>query len=881
VAAGEKIGEGYVEARLSTDKLKQDTSGLEQSMSKSFGQVGQKMTDVGKTMTRRMTAPLLGIGGAVLKVAGNFESSMNQVRAVTGATGADFDGLRNQAQDLGRTTQFSASQAADAMYFLASAGFDTKQVMEAMPGVLQLAAAAQMDLATATDIASNILSAFGLEAEDLGRVNDVLVATFQATNTNVEQLGEAMKYAAPVAAGLGVDIEDAAAAIGMMGNAGIQGSEAGTALRGAMVRLAQETGPVADKMRELGINAMDAEGNLKPLDEIIRQLEQSGASTADMMDLFGLRAGPAMMALVTQGSDALGELSTNLRDSGGIAEHVANVQMEGFNGAMARLKSAAEGAAIAIGDAGLLSNAANFAETIAEWFQSLSETNPELLNFGVMVGGIAAAVGPATWAIGGMVTGFGKILTVLNPVTIALGVGLVAIGLWAKAKSDARQRVKDLVDTLDVETGSLTDNTRALYENRLESDGLMEAADKLGISRTGLVDALMGEGDVLELVKGRMAKLTGESQKNTDSMELNAGVVVEQDEAYRTLVDGLGLMIDETEKASAATAEQAQANRDHEKSALDLAILYGGDYATAVGAARSESDELGGTVAGLGDEFADLTGEVEDATSALKNHEDTLRAQNDPLFALHKAIGDVAEAEKNFNEVLGDSESTQRDVEQAALDLTDAQLALMGASGEAAGTFDGKLDPALRRALENLGATDEQLKVVEKAFGEASTAGDEFAAKDYRAFVAVDRKQAEESMTALERRIAYLVRPRTFAITATLKSQAFESQAANLVGSVREKRAAGGPVWPGERFLVGEEGPEVVEFGGYGHVYDANTSRLMLSGVNTGGMSAGPVGGGTVAGPTYSPTYIINGDPSPDTLAKVRHRERVAYMEMR
>ncbi|MQB02300.1 MAG: phage tail tape measure protein, partial [Actinobacteria bacterium] len=158
---------------------------LGRRISQGFDRIGSQLQSTGRRLTTRLTLPIVGLGVGILKVAGDFQSSMNQVRAVTGAAGAEFTQLEDLAKDLGRTTQFSASQAADAMYFLASAGFDTNEIMEALPGTLQLAAAAQMDLATAADLASNILSGFGLEATELGRVNDALVATFQNTNTNV------------------------------------------------------------------------------------------------------------------------------------------------------------------------------------------------------------------------------------------------------------------------------------------------------------------------------------------------------------------------------------------------------------------------------------------------------------------------------------------------------------------------------------------------------------------------------------------------------------------------------------------------------------------------------------------------------------------------
>src|SRR5690606_17316874 len=304
------------------------------------------------------------VGLASIKTAGDFEASMNRVKAVTGATGKDFDALVEQAKQLGKTTQFSASEAADAMGFLAMAGFKVDEIMTALPGVLNLAAAGQLDLAEAADIASNILSGYGLEVAEINRLNDVLAKTFTSANVDMRMLGESFKYVGPVASSAGIQFEEAAAAIGLLGNAGIQGSEAGTALRGAIARLLQPTAEVSDTLKRLGVSVVDSKGELRPLAESIRQLEKSGAKTADMMTIFGLEAGPAMQALGSQGSGALGQLTKDLENSGGTAQRIADTQMEGLNGSLKELQSAFEGLMLAIADTGLLAGATSLVTKI-------------------------------------------------------------------------------------------------------------------------------------------------------------------------------------------------------------------------------------------------------------------------------------------------------------------------------------------------------------------------------------------------------------------------------------------------------------------------------------------------------------------------------------
>lgn len=332
--------------------------------SRTFANVGRSMTRmsrVGVTAGAALKGGLAvggvaaaGLGATMLSAAGDFEKAMNQVRAVTNASGKDFKGLRDQAKHLGATTKFTATQAAEGMNFLAMAGFQTKDIMSAMPGVLSLASAGSMDLGRSADIASNILTGYGFKAKDTGKIVDVLAKTFTSTNTDLTQLGEAFKYAGPVAHAAGIRFEEASAAIGLMGNAGIQASMAGTSLRGAITRLLAPTKKVQGVLDDLGITVTDSSGKMLPLNNIIGQLEKSGANTSQMMTIFGQRAGPAMLALVDQGAGALVDLTGKLEGAGGTADRISKIQMQGLKGQMVALKSAWEGLLIELADLGAL-----------------------------------------------------------------------------------------------------------------------------------------------------------------------------------------------------------------------------------------------------------------------------------------------------------------------------------------------------------------------------------------------------------------------------------------------------------------------------------------------------------------------------------------------
>src|SRR5690606_36567281 len=257
--------------------------------------------------------------------------------------------------------------------------------------------------------------------EELGRANDVLVKTFTRTNVDLSMLGESFKYAGPVAKSAGVAFEETAAAIGLMGNAGIQGSMAGTALRGAITRLLKPTAEVARTLQRLGDSATDSEGRLLSLVDIVRQLEESGATTGDMMAIFGQRAGPAMAALVDQGSDALRTLVRELETAGGTAKRIADVQMRGFRGALEELKSAFEALALAITGSGLLDGATKLTKEMARTVQAIAGLPRPVLLAGVAVAGLVAAIGPLLIVGGKLVALFLQLKLLAAATGVAIG----------------------------------------------------------------------------------------------------------------------------------------------------------------------------------------------------------------------------------------------------------------------------------------------------------------------------------------------------------------------------------------------------------------------------------------------------------------------------
>lgn len=257
---------------------------------------------------------------------------MSSVQAVSRATAGEMAALTEKAKQLGRDSAFSAAESGKAMEFLAMAGLKPAEVLAAVGDTLNLAAAGSLDLASAADIASNVLTGFNLKAEEMGRVADVMAETAASSNTNILQLGEAMSYVAPQAAAAGWSLEETAAAIGMLGNAGIQGSMAGTVLRGAINGLLNPSEAAYKAMRNLEISVADSSGRMLSLEEILRQVDPAVLDTAEglgeLTKIFGTRATPGIISLIKQGADNLGEFKTQFEGSAGAAATMAKTKLD-------------------------------------------------------------------------------------------------------------------------------------------------------------------------------------------------------------------------------------------------------------------------------------------------------------------------------------------------------------------------------------------------------------------------------------------------------------------------------------------------------------------------------------------------------------------------
>lgn len=367
------------------------------------------MTSTGTSLTTNVTLPLVGVGTAIMAVGNKFESQMSRVQAISGATQSEFEQLEEQAIQLGSSTSFSATEAAQGMEELASAGFNTQEIMAAMPGLLDLAASSGADLATASGIAAAAINGFGLEASEAGHVADVFAEAAARTNAQTEDMGEAMKYIAPVAHAMGQSLEETAAAIGIMSDAGIMGSQAGTTLRGALSRLAKPTDVMQAKMDELGLSFFDAQGNMLPLNGIIAQLQDSfqGLTQEEqnnaLVTLFGQESLSGMLALIQAGPEELVALTNEFKNADGSAQAMADTMLNNTSGAIEEMMGSIETLAIRLQQV-LAPAVTNIVQHITDFVNWLTQLDEGTLKTAAAIAGLAAALGPIL-LIGGKIVG--------------------------------------------------------------------------------------------------------------------------------------------------------------------------------------------------------------------------------------------------------------------------------------------------------------------------------------------------------------------------------------------------------------------------------------------------------------------------------------------
>ena len=382
-----------------TDQTTDNTGGHFTGLGNKMSNVAQKMGDTGKKMSLEFTAPLTLLGKKIYDVGATFDSKMRRVQAVTGATTPQLKELTNQAMDLGAKTVFSASQVADGMENLASAGLNTNQIIQAMPGILDGAAASGEDLASTCTIITGAMNSFGFAAKDTGHISDVMAKSANDTNASVASLGESLKYCGPPAHAAKQSFEEVTAALGIMADNQIMGSQAGTTLRSMFTRLANPSKQAAKAMKEYAFNAYDAHGKMLPLDQIIDRLAKSTQGLTDkqkqqfIAQVFGQEAMGGTIKLMEKGGESIRKLTKGYKNCNGEAKRTADIANKGVKASVENMKGSLENAAISLiqNCAPAISFVADKVGALADAFGQLSPTTQRIIA-GTLA--VLAIVGP-------------------------------------------------------------------------------------------------------------------------------------------------------------------------------------------------------------------------------------------------------------------------------------------------------------------------------------------------------------------------------------------------------------------------------------------------------------------------------------------------------
>jgi len=781
-----------------------------------------------------------------IKTLANFGQSMSQVAAITGALGDEFEDLREQAILLGRDTRFSATEAADGMTFLARAGFDAVEVLEAIGPTLDLAVAGSLELARAADISSNVLKGFRLPVSEMGRVLDVMAVAANSANTNVSQLGDALKFVAPVAAGLGLSLEETTAAIGALSDAGLQASLGGTGLRKVLGELEAPSIKSQKIFRDLGLDYRDVGVSVSGLITTLGLLKQSGVDVGDALELFGQRGGPAFEVMVNA-VPSITELREKLDGAAGAGERMADIMDDNLLGALRRVRSAFQTLVIRLGDSGATGAIRNAFETLAAGLRAVSDDLTGFINvvqgitFVIVVQqvknltlslkalALAAAANPlyalavAVTLITGLLIAFREEITLTNESTTTLAdVAQAAFDQIAVIMDSFVPLVQGIGDEINAVFGGAFDGFELNLQNVLLaiatfSDVAIGIFFGLGNSLTELFLGLpraIGSGIfvVLQGINNFIEKTIDVSTALFSAVafsakQLGLSLVIffgEMDVALTQLLQGQA-------DAAASTAAQAQEVLNGQFDGIGDNFMKKFKSEVSEGELTRTIEEIANPFEGAGQEMAaNMTKGFEDgiAFSGVTDFILETFVAADALAAEREALERQAEAQRLANE------ETAKAVELQAA-LTEKTGGATGAVGSMAESLQGGFRAGLENGLAGITDVAGAMEgAMTNAFGSAEDALVSFATTGEADFAGLVNGILAD-ITRLLARQAILALINSFTGGA-----AGGGGAAGIAGLFAAK-AEGGPVRPGEPTIVGERGPELFVPPGAGSIATA------------------------------------------------------------
>lgn len=455
-----EVGSAYATLRVKLDEWNQgletainSLQGYGSRLQGSMDSIGKKLTSAGKDLTTKVTLPIVGIGTAAVKASIDFESAMDKVASLSGAVGQDFEDLKDLAMDMGAKTMYSATESAEALQYMALAGWNTQEMLVGLEPILKLAGAAGMDLGRASDIVTDGLTAMGMGADKAGHFANVLAVAMSKSNTDVNQLGEAFKYVAPLAGSMGYSIEDLSLALGIMANAGIKASQGGTSLRRTLLNLSDPTDDVAGAMEKLGISMFNPDGSAKSLYDLMVELrgamkgltdEEKAQYAATIAGATGLSG---LLAIVDASDESFNDLANAINNSDDAALNMYDTMTNNLKGTLDELMSALEALGISLGEI-LTPIITNVVRTLQGWVEKLDDLDETQKQQIIQIALVVAAIGPLISIVGKLFTTISTVVKFVqaltaNPVLILVAAIAAAIGglvgtiitNWDKTKS--------------------------------------------------------------------------------------------------------------------------------------------------------------------------------------------------------------------------------------------------------------------------------------------------------------------------------------------------------------------------------------------------------------------------------------------------------------
>jgi TP901 family phage tail tape measure protein len=518
-----------IETEQELRRLQEEAASTSVALAK-IDEAGKKIEAFGDSVTHAGQAimpasmAVAGLGAAAVKTAADFDAGMSKVAAISGATGEDLDALRDKAREMGAKTKFSASEAASAMEYMAMAGWKTEDMLGGIEGIMNLAAASGEDLATTSDIVTDALTAFGMTAQDSAHFADILAAASSNANTNVAMMGETFKYCAPIAGALGFSAEDVAEAIGLMANAGIKSTQAGTALRTIMNNLSGEVKITGKALGEVTIATTNTDGSMRDLSDILAdcrgafsQLSESERAQAAEA-LVGKNAMSGFLALMNAAPEDIEKLSTAIENCDGTAAQMAETMQDNLAGQLTILKSQLEELAISFGEMLMPAIRAivSRVQAFVDKLNSMSESQRKAV---LTIGLVIAALGPLLVILGTVISkvgvamqGFVKLATGVKKLGVAVKAGTGIFGKLGAALGGISAPVLTVIAVIAVLVAAFKHlwDTNESFRNAITAiwngivskiqafcQGIVDRLNALGFEFGSIVDVLKSLWDGL------------------------------------------------------------------------------------------------------------------------------------------------------------------------------------------------------------------------------------------------------------------------------------------------------------------------------------------------------------------------------------------------